>query len=245
MAQWKCMNVAVGEALAEITSVALTPEQQGRLAAGWMRVYLGGDKSEEGWRIALGYGVEDWGLARGAYLSVLRVVEGGYTLRFMALEWERQEAVAAEQARKGRLRWEPNGAVASRNEPRLGSASRIEPWLAVASPAYGVTTEPEPTPPRKPSARAKPSRVDLISLELPDTISRDVWVEFVEHREAMGAKGRLTPRAAKLAIAELSALAEAGHSPKRVVERTILNGWKGLFPLGEKEVRKNGSADGW
>jgi len=69
-----------------------------------------------------------------------------------------------------------------------------------------------------------------VDLPLPPQVPRDAWRSFIEHRASLGAKGKLTPNAAKLAIAELSKLAAAGHDPAQVIAQSVLNNWRGLFP---------------
>lgn len=81
------------------------------------------------------------------------------------------------------------------------------------------------------------------ALEIPDWVPQDVWLAFVDMRKKV--KAPLTDHAAKLAIDELEKLMNAGYKPRAVLEQSILNGWKGLFPiksnvtrLGERESRE-------
>jgi hypothetical protein len=41
----------------------------------------------------------------------------------------------------------------------------------------------------------------------------------------------MTHRAQELAIGALGRLRAAGHDPRAVIEQSILNGWRGLFPV--------------
>ena len=66
-------------------------------------------------------------------------------------------------------------------------------------------------------------------LALPDWLDKQTWVEFKKHRQKMN-KGGMTPHAESLMIGKLSKFREQGHDPNEMLERSILNGWKGVFP---------------
>lgn len=57
------------------------------------------------------------------------------------------------------------------------------------------------------------------------------WGEFVKFRRRAGSP--FTDHARKLAVTSLGKLAGEGFDPRAVIERSILNGWKGFFPLRE------------
>lgn len=84
---------------------------------------------------------------------------------------------------------------------------------------------------------------------LPEWIPVDAWVAFCEMRKAMGAKGKLTERAAKLIVNELEKLAAQGHDPRAVLEQSVINNWRGVFPVknGNRqqslEARNRSAAD--
>lgn len=78
----------------------------------------------------------------------------------------------------------------------------------------------------RPTTRAQRARVDL---EPPDWISRERWAEFLEHRRAI--KAPMTDVAQKRALAVLAQYRMQGHDPNAVLEQSIVNGWRGLFPL--------------
>ena len=61
---------------------------------------------------------------------------------------------------------------------------------------------------------------------------QESWEKFKKHRKAM--KATMTEHAEELAIKTLETLMDEGNDPKAVMERSILNGWKGLFELNEK-----------
>lgn len=74
---------------------------------------------------------------------------------------------------------------------------------------------------------------------LPVWLPPDVWSDFVAHRKAL--KAKLTPHAANLIVRKLDELRAKGHDPAAILNRSIENGWKGVFePHEPKHV--NGSA---
>ena len=62
---------------------------------------------------------------------------------------------------------------------------------------------------------------------------QELWEKFKKHRKAL--KAPMTEHAEELAIKTLETLMGEGNDPKAVMERSILNGWKGLFKLTEHE----------
>jgi len=67
---------------------------------------------------------------------------------------------------------------------------------------------------------------------LPDYISEDLWHDFKEHRKEL--KSCMTERAEKLLIKKIDKM--SGKKPdiaKALIEQSIENGWKGIFPLKE------------
>ncbi len=109
--------------------------------------------------------------------------------------------------------------------------------------------EPTPLPPSADASvlelvpdkgkRTKTTRADWKDLHLPDVIGRDTWSDWCDHRLTLP-RSVWTKRAAELSIAALLELDALGYPPKAVIERSILNGWKGLFKLDSKPAA-NGS----
>jgi uncharacterized protein YdaU (DUF1376 family) len=60
-------------------------------------------------------------------------------------------------------------------------------------------------------------------------IGGESWTAFIEMRKKN--RGRFTDRAADLIQKKLSALAEEGYPPEAVLDQSILNGWKDVYPL--------------
>lgn len=81
-----------------------------------------------------------------------------------------------------------------------------------------TTTESTHKPPRAAQEHA-----------LPEWLPAEQWADFVEHRKQL--KAKLTDRAITLALKELTKLRDAGHDPAAVLEQSVVNGWKGVFPI--------------
>jgi hypothetical protein len=67
------------------------------------------------------------------------------------------------------------------------------------------------------------------AVELPDWMPAKLWMDFVEHRRK--AKAPMTDIAQQRAISKLERMRADGQDIEAVVEQSIINGWKGLFPV--------------
>ncbi len=67
------------------------------------------------------------------------------------------------------------------------------------------------------------------SIEIPHWLASCDWENFVQHRKEM--KAPLTERSAKMAIRTLQELRDSGNDIEQVIRQTIVNRWKGLFPI--------------
>lgn len=72
-----------------------------------------------------------------------------------------------------------------------------------------------------------------IGPDLPGWLDVELWTEFVKFRKKV--KSPLTEHAAKLAIKKLADFRGDGYDPSDIIEQSIVNGWKGLFPLKDKK----------
>ena len=67
--------------------------------------------------------------------------------------------------------------------------------------------------------------------ELPDWINVEIWDAFIEMRKK--SKSIPTERAIILLIKELDKLRLLGNDPNEVLNQSIMNSWKGVFPLSK------------
>lgn len=74
-------------------------------------------------------------------------------------------------------------------------------------------------------------------IQLPEWLDKALWSEWEAHRREKGKK--LTPTSTKRQIA----LLEANRGQYRaIIEKSILNGWTGLFPIEKKDIRDTDKA---
>lgn len=75
--------------------------------------------------------------------------------------------------------------------------------------------------------------------DIPDFIDKGLWADFLEMRKKQ--KAPPTDRAIELLLKELGRLHHDGNNANEVLEQSIKNGWKGLFPLkGDNHNGKSG-----
>lgn len=67
------------------------------------------------------------------------------------------------------------------------------------------------------------------AVALPDWLPEEPWDAWLEVRKKNRAPN--TPRALRLAIAELSKLRDGGHDPQAVLEQSTMRGWRGVFAV--------------
>lgn len=83
---------------------------------------------------------------------------------------------------------------------------------------------------------------------LPEWMPTRQWEAWVAWRDGLGKAGRLTEEAVRLAVRTLTKLRADGNDPAAVLEQSVLNGWKGLFPVnGRSSVtgsRRRAGPDG-
>ncbi len=97
-----------------------------------------------------------------------------------------------------------------------------------------TTGELENLPAVLPKQKRKKQDDNAVLGDLPDWIPVEPWIGFVEMRKAMGAKGKLTEHAVKLLVADLKKLKEQGQDLTEVINRSIMNNWKGFFAVKQQ-----------
>ena len=104
---WGSVRLDLAAYAAQVRHPALTLEQSGRLALAWPGIWIaygGSPAPESEWRRAMGYGEDEWPIARSQFACALER-DSGWTLPFMADEGARQAAVSASQSAKVGKRW--------------------------------------------------------------------------------------------------------------------------------------------
>lgn len=89
--------------------------------------------------------------------------------------------------------------------------------------------------------KERKSREEIASVDLPDWIPIDQWSAYVEMRKFI--KAPLSGRAVTLAINELAKLREKGNDPALVLDRSVMNNWKGLFEIPKDKTESVATND--
>lgn len=88
------------------------------------------------------------------------------------------------------------------------------------------TSEPPSEPPVNPAPK-KSARFDPMAIDLPDCIPEDAWGRWITYRRQR--KLSTTEQTAFAQIEKLVAWRGKGHSPPKIIDESIANGWQGLF----------------
>lgn len=76
-------------------------------------------------------------------------------------------------------------------------------------------------------------------ISLPIWLSPKDWRDYLYHRQFL--KSPLSKIAEKRALNALSKLKDQGFDPSEVINQTIINNWKGLFPIGKGNNNRENS----
>jgi uncharacterized protein YdaU (DUF1376 family) len=128
-----------------------------------------------------------------------------------------------EELAEYRIKAETNKRIATERETnRKAKSTNRAPDVNEPPPNHKpITNNHKPVTNTKPkSAPATP---------LPDWLQAGSWNDYLETRKVL--KAPMTDRAKLLAIAKLHELRQSGHDPTAVLNQSIYNGWKGLFPI--------------
>jgi hypothetical protein len=94
----------------------------------------------------------------------------------------------------------------------LNQNDKQKPTLSVSVPVPVPNLKPKHTP-----------------IEIPKWIKQETWDDFVAMRKAK--KEPLMDVSIKRIIAKLDRLRKSGQDPNEILDESISNGWKGVFPL--------------
>lgn len=83
----------------------------------------------------------------------------------------------------------------------------------------------------------KPPAAPLTLFEPPDWVDSNAWKGFVEMRKKT--RHPMTQRAAELVVAKLFKLRNAGQDPTQILDQSVRNDWRDVFPLREEQSNAN------
>lgn len=150
--------------------------------------------------------------------------QGGETQSLTSKENQsREESVN----RTKRLKTPPTPKTPASQNPALGGASE----RGEKSPTSGTISTPKEAESKPAQGDGSPSRQEAPpeDMPLPPWLDPNDWRDFLNHREEI--KAPMSALAKKRALAELDRLRKEGHEPGQVIGGSIVNGWKGLFPV--------------
>jgi uncharacterized protein YdaU (DUF1376 family) len=114
-----------------------------------------------------------------------------------------------------------------KDNPRV---SQTEPKITLNENREPVTEKREPLNDNHLKTKA--------AFIVPDWIPEPAWGGFVESRKA--SKGAFTDRAKMLIINQLKTMQAEGQDVAAVLDQSVANGWKGVFPLKTQQGANNG-----
>lgn len=83
-------------------------------------------------------------------------------------------------------------------------------------------------------------KIEEISEAIPTCIDSDTWEEWKHYRHKEK-KQKLTPSTTQKQLQQLQKWHSEGHDPNEIINCSIMNGWSGLFPPKDKQIKKNNS----
>jgi hypothetical protein len=119
-------------------------------------------------------------------------------------------------------------------KPESGTVSRLPEPVPVPVPV------PVPEPETKAKTKAATPKAPLFVL--PDWISKEVWAAFEEMRRKI--KKPMTDHARNNIVADLVRIEATGQHAEDVLNQSITNDWRGVFPLTTANGGSNGRGGG-
>jgi hypothetical protein len=95
--------------------------------------------------------------------------------------------------------------------------------------------------PNEPTRNPQAIRDPVAAMSLPEWLPQDVWKNWIDHRISI--KSAMSEQAAKLTIAALANMRNAGNDPVQIINHSIMLGWRGLFEPRAKP--KNDASSGF
>lgn len=156
--------------------------------------------------------------------TMIRRTDDGDRYRFVILD--KDDWVSDDRAKKSPIK-------TGRKNRLGGRKNRLEPGEKIAPKNTHISIPKE----EDTEARAQePFSLGPLPVGLPGNLKPETWDDFRASRKAL--KAKMTDRAEKLLLRQLTELAAKGEDAEKIVEQSIANGWRGIFPVKGQNERK-------
>jgi len=107
---------------------------------------------------------------------------------------------------------------------------------AISSPHNPISS------PHNPQRKGKETKgKEIVDIIIPSWIKQETWDDFCQMRKQK--KEPMTNMAATRIIKKLDDLRKTGQDPNVILDESIANGWKGVFPLKMGAINERGTRD--
>jgi len=152
----------------------------------------------------------------------------------LVAKFQGQKAYKESRARNANKRWEKKHmdcTCTSEQEHMQCSASTPAPSSSSSSSsAVGKDIKNISLP--------KKTIVPANKIDIPEWINQEDWVALLDHRKSV--RSPINDKSQKLIIEKLKRFKEQGMNVSDVIKESIINGWKGIFPI-QNNLQKDGN----
>lgn len=149
------------------------------------------------------------------------------------LSEKRRQAAASRHSKKenkGAAGGAIGGAIEDANAGAIAEQMQVQLQTQSQSQCTSNDVLNPPTPLEGDAPRKAQRRVwNPKAIELPASISPQAWGQWIDYRRSRGLT--VNEKTVKAQITKLDEWAALGQAPAAVIERSITNGWQGLFEL--------------
>ena len=123
--------------------------------------------------------------------------------------------------------------------PDSAPITQSNPYLTQSNPYLtqsACARHPEPQ-------AAKVGKGEKVVIDLPAWMSQELWQDIIDHRKSL--KCPVTIKALQTVLQELEKHHSSGQNLREMLNQSVMNGWKGLFPIkaAQPTASKNSSGN--
>ena len=124
--------------------------------------------------------------------------------------------------------------------PDSAPITQSNPYLTQSNPY--LTQSARARPPSEPQA-AKVGKGEKVVIDLPAWMSQELWQDIIDHRKSL--KCPVTIKALQTVLQELEKHHSSGQNLREMLNQSVVNGWKGMFPVkaAQPTASKNSSGN--